>query len=128
MKMDFGTDFRLAGDDVIFTPEGDIETISGPSCVAQDVDQTLRITPGRLVWDRSEGSSLMLMLNASGSNPSAVTRELERVAIADKRVDPVSVKATQKTEKEFRLEFRPMHAVTPAVLEYDLSRGDTGNA
>ena len=121
---DFGTDFRLLDDDVVFTPDGDIEIICGPATVAQDIDQELKIAVGRLVWDKSAGSSMMLMLNDSGSDPQAVIAELERVAAADRRVDPISVAARQLDDKRFRLQFRPMDAVTTAVLEYDLSKGN----
>jgi hypothetical protein len=125
--MDYGTDFKLVDDDIVFTPDGDIEIVSGPACVAQDIDQTLKTVPGRLAWDKEEGSTMMLMLNAAGIDAGAVITELERVATADPRVDPVSVSAKQKDAKTFRLEFRPMGAVTPAVLEYDLAKGDAQN-
>ena len=121
---DFGTDFRLLDDDVVFTPDGDIEIICGHAAVAQDIDQELKTAVDRLVWDKAAGSSMMLMLNDSGSDPQAVIAELERVAAADQRVDPISVAARQLDEKRFRLQFRSMDAVTTAVLEYDLSRGN----
>ena len=125
--MDYGTDILLVDDDIVFTPDGDVELVSGSACVAQDIDQTLKITPGRLLWDKEAGSTLMLMLNDSGSNPGAVISELERVATADARVDPASVQAKQRDVKKFRLGFSPMKAVTPAVLEYDLSKGEVKN-
>jgi len=125
--MDYGTDILLVDDDIVFTPDGDVELVSGSACVAQDIDQTLKITPGRLLWDKEAGSTLMLMLNDSGSNPGAVISELERVATADARVDPASVQAKQRDAKKFRLGFSPMKAVTPAVLEYDLSKGEVKN-
>ena len=121
---DFGTDFRLLDDDVVFTPDGDIEIICGPACVAQDIDQELKTAVGRLVWDKAAGSSMMLMLNDSLSDRQAVITELQRVAAADRRVDPISVAARQLDDKRFRLQFRPMDAVTTAVLEYDLSKGN----
>jgi hypothetical protein len=87
--MNYGTDFLLVDDDIVFTPDGDIAVVTGPACVAQDIDQTLKITPGRLIWDKETGSSLPLMLNDAGGSSGAVLAELERVAIADPRVDPV---------------------------------------
>lgn len=125
--MDYGTDFRLAGDDIVLTPDGDAETISGPACIAQDIAEALKTAHGRLVWDKEAGSSMMLMLNDSGSDPGSVIAELERVASADPRVDPVSVTAKRIDEKKYRLEFRPMGAVTTETLEYDLSKGDVKN-
>jgi hypothetical protein len=121
--MDYGTDFKLVDDDVVFTPEGDIEIVSGPACVAQDIDQTLKIVPGRLVWDKEAGSSLPLMVNDAGSSAASAIAELERVAIADPRTDPVSVKARETSAGAFRLAFTPLSAVKPETLDYDLSKG-----
>jgi len=118
--MDYGTDFKLVDDDIVFTPDGDAEIISGPACVAQDIDQELKITSGRLPWDKNAGSSMTLMLNDAGIDANAVITELERVAVNDQRVDPLSVNANRKTQKTFRLEFRPLEAVSAETLEYDL--------
>jgi len=118
--MDYGTDFKLMDDDIVFTPDGDVEVVSGARCVAQDIDQELKITPGKLPWDKEAGSSLMLMLNDAGIDANAVTSELERVAEKDQRVDPLSVSAKRKDSKTFRLEFRPLGAVSQETLEYDL--------
>jgi len=117
---DYGTDFKLVDDDIVFTPDGDVEVVSGPACVAQDIDQELKITPGRLPWDEEAGSTMTLMLNDAGIDADAVISELERVAVKDQRVDPLSVGAVRKTDKRFRLEFRPIDAVSPQTLEYDL--------
>jgi len=117
---DYGTDFKLVEDDIVFTPDGDVEVISGAACIAQDIDQTLKTTPGSLVWDKEAGSTLMQMLNSTGIDANAVNAELERVAFEDQRVDPLSITAHQKTDKNFRLEFSPLGAVSPETLEYDL--------
>jgi hypothetical protein len=74
----------LADDDLVFTSDGDIGLVSGAACVAQDIDRTLKTTPGSLYWDRDAGSALLYMLNAAGgadseSEAAAVTAELERV-------------------------------------------------
>jgi len=118
--MDYGTDFKLVDDDIVFTPDGDVEIVSGAACVAQDIDQTLKTTPGSLVWDEEAGSTMTEMLNAAGIDANAVIAELERVAFEDQRVEPLSVSAQQKSDKNFRLEFRPLGAVSPQILEYDL--------
>ena len=122
--MDYGTDFKLVDDDIVFTPDGDVELISGPACVAQDIDQTLKTAIGRLFWDKDEGSTMMLMLNDSASDPNAVLAELERVAIKDQRVNPTSVKTYRKDMKTYRLEFMPIKSVTTQTLEYDLNKGN----
>ena len=120
--MDYGTDFKLVNDDIVFTPDGDVEIISGPACVAQDIDQTLKTTKGRLFWDKEEGSTMMLMLNDSAVDHNAVLAELERVAIADQRVDPTSVEVYRKDLKTNRLNFRPIGSVDTQTLEYDLNK------
>ena len=121
--MDYGTDFKLVNDDIVFTPDGDVETISGAACVAQDIDQTLKTAFGRLFWGKKTGSTMMLMLNDSAADPGAVIAELERVAIADPRVDPATVEAYQKDWKTFRLNFTPVGAIEPETLDYDLIKG-----
>ncbi len=123
--MDYGTDMLLVDDDIVFTPDGDIELVSGPACIAQDVDQELKITPGSLAWDKTAGSSMLLMLGDSQSDAAAVVAELERVAIEDERVEPSSVKATALPDgKTYRLEFTPLAAVSPEILDFDLAKGD----
>ena len=122
--MDYGTDFKLVDDDIVFTPDGDAELISGPACVAQDIDQTLKTSIGRLFWDKEEGSTMMLMLNDSASDPNAVLAELERVAIKDQRVNPTSVNPYRRDLKTYRLEFMPVKSVTTQTLEYDLTKGN----
>ncbi|GHU01866.1 hypothetical protein FACS1894147_02560 [Spirochaetia bacterium] len=122
--MDYGTDFLLIDDDVVFTSDGDILLVSGAAMVAQDIDQTLKVAVGSLYWDKKTGSTMPLMLNDSESDPASVIAELERVAIADARVDPETVKAT--VPGKFRLEFTPMAAVKPEILEYDLTKGREG--
>jgi hypothetical protein len=121
--MDYGTDFFLEDDDMVFTPDGDVALISGPAMVAQDIDQTIKVMTGALYWDKEIGSSMLLMLNDAESSAEAIIAELERVAIADARVNPDSVKAYQSTSGTFRLEFTPMSAVKPETLEYDLMKG-----
>jgi hypothetical protein len=102
--MDYGTDFLLRDND-------------------QDIAQCLGITPGALLWDKSAGSSLLLFLNDSGASPAAIIAELERVAIADPRVDPATVKAARIGGGKYHLEFTPLSAIKPEVLEYDLEEG-----
>jgi phage baseplate assembly protein W len=123
--MDYGTDFLLVDDDIVFTPDGDIELVSGSASVAQDIDQTLKTVLGKLPWDKEAGSSLPLVLNDAGSSASSVLAELERVAIADPRVDPASVKARETGSGTFRLEFTPLSAIKPEILDYDLTKGDS---
>jgi len=118
--MDYGTDFKLVDDDLVFTPDGDVEIVSGAACVAQDIDQTLKTSPGSLVWDKEAGSTMTQMLNSAGTDANAVITELERVAFEDQRVEPLSVSAQQKSDKKFRLEFCTLGAVSPQTLEYDL--------
>jgi hypothetical protein len=121
--MDYGTDFLLKDDDVVFTSDGDIELVDGPATVAQDIDQALKLAPGALYWDKEIGSAMLYMLNDSNSDANSVIAELERVAIADARVNPASVKAHRTVPGKFRLEFTPMSAIKPETLDYDLTKG-----
>jgi hypothetical protein len=121
--MDYGADFLLEDDDIVFTVDGDIALVSGPRMAAQDIAQTLNITPGALYWDKEPGSSLLLFLNDSGVDAAAVIACLERVAIADARVDPDSVKARETGANKYALEFTPVGAIKPEVLDYDLNKG-----
>jgi hypothetical protein len=122
--VDYGTDFLLVDDDIVFTPDGDAELVSGPACVAQDIDQTLKTAIGRLFWDKEEGSTMLLMLNDSSVDNNAVLAELERAAIKDKRVNPTSVEVYRKDLKTNRLNFRPVGSVDTRTLEYDLNKGN----
>jgi len=119
---DYGTDLLLRDDDIVFTVDGDVEVVSGAAAVAQDIDQTLKIVPGALYWDAQIGSSMPLMLNDSQADDNAIVAELERVAIADARVNPESVKAYRVAPGIFRLEFMPLTAVKPETLDYDLTK------
>jgi hypothetical protein len=123
--MDYGTDFLLEDDDLVFTADGDIALVSGPRMVAQDIDQTLKTTPGSLFWDKKMGSSMLLFLNDNAVDAATVIAELERVAIADARVDPDSVKASETGTNQYRLEFTPIGAIKPETLDYDLNK-ETG--
>jgi hypothetical protein len=120
--MDYGTDFLLVDDDVVFTADGDIALISGPRMIAQDIDQTLKTTPGALFWAKDFGNALLLFLNDNTADAAAVIAELERIAIADVRVDPDAVQAHQIGANKYRLEFTPMTAIKPEVLDYDLRK------
>jgi hypothetical protein len=122
--IDYGTDFKLVDDDIVFTPDGDAELVSGAACVAQDIDQTLKTSIGRLFWDEEEGSTMLLMLNDSSVDNNAALAELERAAVKDLRVDPTSVEVYQKDLKTNRLNFRPVGSVDTQTLEYDLIKGN----
>ena len=118
----YGTDFLLEDDDLVFTPDGDIALVSGPRMAAQDIDQTLKTTPGALCWDKEAGSSMLLFLNDNTVDAATVIAELERVAIADARIDPDSVKAREVGVNKYRLEFTPAGAIKPETLDYDLNK------
>jgi hypothetical protein len=121
--MDYGTDFLLEDNDIVFTADGDIALVSGPRMVAQDIAQTLNITPGALYWDTEQGSSMLLFLNDNTVDTATVIACLERAAIADARVDPDSVKAREIGTNKYRLQFTPIGAIKPETLDYDLNKG-----
>jgi hypothetical protein len=115
---DYGTDFLLVDDDIVFTPDGDVLLVSGPACVAQDIDQALKTGIGRLFWDREEGSTMPLMLNDSVVDHNAVLAELDRAAVKDQRVNPTSVNAYRKDDKTYRLEFSCVASKDVLTLDY----------
>jgi hypothetical protein len=121
--MDYGTDLLFEDDDIVFTADGDIALVSGPRMVAQDIDQTLKTTPGALFWDKEMGSAMLLFLNDNTVDAATVIAELERVAIADARVDPDSVKAGEIGTNKYRLQFTPIGAIKRETLDYDLNKG-----
>jgi hypothetical protein len=121
--IDYGADFLLVDDDLVFTSDGDLAAVSGAAAVAQDIAQTLKVTPGALAWDATAGSSLLLMLNDAGASDGAVVAELERVAIDDPRVDPDAVKAEKTDARKYRLSFAVIGAVEPQTLDFDLAQG-----
>ncbi|MFC1238419.1 hypothetical protein ACFGOO_03175 [Treponema vincentii] len=120
--MDWGTDFLLQDDDIVFTADGDIRLVSEAAMVAQDIAQSLRVIKGSLYWDKETGSTMPLFLNDNNSDAASVIAELERIAMDDIRVDPDSVAAYQKADGLFALEFTPIGEVQPEMLEYDLRK------
>ena len=120
--MDWGTDFLLQDDDIVFTADGDIRLVSGAAMVAQDIAQSLKVIKGSLYWDKETGSTMPLFLNDNNSDAASVIAELERIAMDDIRVDPDSVAAYQKADGLFALEFTPIGEVQPEMLEYDLRK------
>ena len=120
--MDWGTDFLLQDDDIVFTADGDIRLVSGGAMVAQDIAQSLKVIKDSLYWDKETGSTMPLFLNDNNSDAASVIAELERVAMDDVRVDPDSVSAYQKADGLCALEFTPIGEVQPEMLEYDLRK------
>jgi len=120
--MNWGTDFLLQDDDIVFTADGDIRLVSGGAMVAQDIAQSLKVIKDSLYWDKETGSTMPLFLNDNNSDAASVIAELERVAMDDVRVDPDSVSAYQKADGLFALEFTPIGEVQPEILEYDLHK------
>lgn len=120
--MDYGTDFLLQDDDIIFTADGDAAVVSGAAMVAQDIEQALKVIKGAVYWDKEAGSTMPLFLNDNNSDAASVIAELERVAMDDVRVDPDSVSAYQKPDGVFVLEFTPIGEVRSEILEYDLHK------
>lgn len=120
--MDYGTDFLLQDDDIIFTADGDAAVVSGAAMVAQDIEQALKVIKGAVYWDKETGSTMPLFLNDNNSDAASIIAELERVAMDDVRVDPDSVSAYQKADGVFVLEFTPIGEVRSEILEYDLHK------
>lgn len=120
--MDWGTDFLLQDDDIVFTADGDVKVISGAAMVAQDIAQSLKVITGSLYWDKETGSTMPLFLNDNNSDAASVIAELERIAMDDVRVDPDSVSVYQKVDGIFVLTFTPIGEANAEILEYDLHK------
>lgn len=116
----YGTDIKLVDRDVVFTPDGDLETIEGPALIAQDIAEGAAIAIGTLVWDKTAGSTIPLALNDVGVTPAGIVAELERLAIDDERVAPETVVAEHSGGGAYSLAFRPLGSVTPETLYFDL--------
>ena len=121
--MDYGTDFLLVDGDIVFTPDGDVQTVAGPQTIAQDIVSELNIAPGSLPWDTDAGSTIALILNSENQDDESIISELERVAIKDPREDPQTVKAEKTGENIYRLTFTPLAALTPEVLDFNYTGG-----
>ena len=120
--MDWGTDFLLQDDDIVFTADGDVKLVSGSAMVAQDIAQSLQVIKGSLYWDKETGSTMPLFLNDNNSDAASVIAELERIAMDDVRVDPDSVSVYQKADGIFVLAFTPIGEANAEILEYDLHK------
>ena len=116
----YGTDIKLVDRDVVFTPNGDIETIEGPALIAQDISEGAAIAIGTLVWDTTAGSTIPLALNDVGVTPAGIVAELERLATDDERVDPATVRAKHDGAASYSLSFTPLSSVTSETLHFDL--------
>ena len=116
----FGADVRLDGSrDAVAAASGDLEQISGPALVAQDVAEELAIPRGSLPWDRTAGSDLLLWLNDRSPRDYEVEGELRRVALRDPRVDAATVSAS-RDGGGYLLRFRALGSVAEQVLRFDL--------
>ncbi len=120
--MDFGTDFLLQENDIVFTADGDVKIVSEAAMVAQDIAQSLQVIKGSLYWDKERGSTMPLFLNDNNSDSASMIAELERVAMDDIRVDPDSVSVYQKADGIFVLTFTPSGEANAEILEYDLHK------
>jgi hypothetical protein len=100
------SDFMLdESGDIIFTPDGDIDVISGNALILQDIREELSIPLGSIEWDPDAGSEMTLFLNDVNISEQTIITELERVAFKDIRIAADSVKAEKTGENKFKLQF-----------------------
>ena len=122
--MDYGNDFKLDADgDIIFTEDGDIATLDGPALILQDIREELGIPLGALQWDPAAGSVMVSFLNDAGVTEADILDELERVALADPRIDAASIQAEKITAGKYRVTFRPLGQQTGISLDYGDNNG-----
>ena len=119
--MSYGEDFLLEEGDIVFSQDGDAKVVEGAKTIAQDIASELKTPLGGLWWDREAGSKLVLFINESGIDPDVVVSEIERVAIADPRVDPQSVSVEYTGGSRYKLVFTPLQSVSPETLYFDQS-------
>lgn len=126
--MDFGTDVRLDDDrDIVFTPSGDVETVSGAALVAQDLREELSLYVGSVFYDRSAGSTILDHINSTEDPDLLIMNELERVALRDKRIDASSVSTEKTGNAQYMLNFRVVGYADPQQLLFDLAEILGGN-
>ena len=112
-------DFRIdTTGDITFTPDGDIQTVTGAALVAQDIRLALETPLGSLPWDKSAESKLYLFLNATVDD-MAVIAEIRRTVIKDPRIDPKSVEVV-KVDGKFRINFATIGTAPKGQLLFDL--------
>jgi hypothetical protein len=112
-----GNDIKLDSNlDIIFTPEGDVETVSGLSCVAQDILIALSV------------SNIHDFLNDEESLESDLKSLLESILFNEPRVNPETITITLKkiqngTQIDYicDLWFTPITEDIPANLTFTLS-------
>lgn len=104
--METGKDFCLdETGDIIFT-DGDLRVIASPELVLQDIREELGIPLGSVEWDRAAGSEMTLYLNDTDTGDMTITAELERVALADPRIDAETISAETTGTGRYRLSFQ----------------------
>ena len=121
-----GADFLLTTDknlwgDISFTPDGDIEIVSGAALVAQDVRNRALSSPARaagrgsVFYAPDYGEGLVDTLRGGGSAGAAstadtVVQKLREAAFRDERIDWESVEAGVHGEGKYYLKFRVLEA------------------
>ena len=95
--LDENRDFAVQGETGI--------TVTGARLVAQDVQESILIPRGSLPWDRDDGSDVLTWLHLESTPLGTIIAELERVALADARIDAASVAAEQLPDGRYRLAF-----------------------
>lgn len=125
----YGSDFYLdENGDIVFTPEGDVQTETTNRLIAQDLKEEASIPYGSLPWDPAAGSHFFEMLNNAGFQDEDAVSELERLALKDPRIDATSVKAERRYDGKFSLTYMPLGNFPEEVLLFDLDTlflGDT---
>lgn len=126
--MDYGSDLKLdINRDVIFTPDGDIETISKAALVVQDIREELSIGLKSVLWDSEAGSDILDNLNAANVSDVAILNELERVALKDTRIDASTIEVTKVKFGNYQLAFTVVGTTNKQILLFDLEKFMGGN-
>ena len=102
-------DFLLTADksiwgDISFTPDGDIQAVSGAALVAQGVRNRALASRGSLFYAPGYGEGLVDALRGNGS-ADTVVQKLREAAFGDERIDWESVEAGVHGEGKYYLKF-----------------------
>ena len=115
----FGKDIKLDSlGDVVFTPDGDVETVFGGALVAQDIRTEAILSPGSCFWAPDFGQGLIDALK--GLEKVDVEGLLRAAAFNDERVDFESVRTSRLPNKRYSLTFSLIGELESTELYFDL--------
>ena len=115
----FGRDMKLDSlGDVVFTPDGDIETVFGGELVAQDIRTEVILSPRSCFWAPGFGQGLRDALK--GPEKVDIEGLFRAAAFNDERVLFDSISTGKMDDGRYKLIFQLLDSVKPIELYFDL--------